>query len=79
MLLGEFTPLQWLALVEHELLLFAGIFFLLGALDEFAVDLIWAWLKLTGRARTGTLDRANFRDWELGGKAAKPIRRVDPH
>lgn len=46
---------EWLALVEHELLLFAGIFFLLGALDELAVDILWLWLKLTGRARTARL------------------------
>lgn len=38
-------------LVEHELLLFAGVFFLIGALDELAVDLIWLALKLTGRVR----------------------------
>ncbi len=53
-LLG-FAPWEWLALVEHELLLFAGIIFLLGALDEFAVDLIWIWLKLTGRAKVPRL------------------------
>lgn len=39
-------------LVEHELLLFAGLFFLIGALDELAVDLIWLWLRLTKRAQT---------------------------
>lgn len=50
-----FAPWEWLALVEHELLLFAGFFFLLGAIDEFAVDLIWIWLKLTGRAKVARL------------------------
>ena len=55
---GGFSALEWLALVEHELLLFAGIFFLLGALDEFGVDLAWLWLRLRGKARTGTVDRA---------------------
>ena len=50
--LEGFTPLDWLALAERELLLFAGAFFLLGSLDEFVVDLSWAWLKLTGKART---------------------------
>lgn len=49
---GEFTLAQWLVLVEYELLLFAGIFFLLGTIDELAVDLAWLWLKLTGRATT---------------------------
>jgi adsorption protein B len=38
MILGGWTPLQWLALVEHELLLFAGVFFLVGAADELAID-----------------------------------------
>lgn len=41
---------QWLALAERELLLFAGIFFLLGTLDELAVDLTWLWLRVTRRA-----------------------------
>lgn len=50
-----YAPWEWLALIEHELLLFAGFFFLLGALDEFAVDLIWIWLKLTGRAKVPRL------------------------
>ncbi|MGB7408801.1 MAG: glycosyl transferase family protein [Pontixanthobacter sp.] len=50
--MGEFTAWQWLMLLQHELLLFAGVFFLIGAADELAVDLIFLWLKLTGRART---------------------------
>ena len=48
---GEFDPWQWLEIVEHELLLFAAVFFLIGALDELAVDLAWLRLKLTGRTR----------------------------
>ncbi|PEQ14051.1 hypothetical protein B2G71_06520 [Novosphingobium sp. PC22D] len=39
-------------LVEHELLLFAAFWFVVGAADEFAVDLVWLWLKLTGRIET---------------------------
>lgn len=39
--MGDWSLIQWLALVEHELLLFAAAFFLWGALDEFAVDLTW--------------------------------------
>jgi adsorption protein B len=42
-------------LVEHVLILFAGLFFLIGMLDELAVDLIWLWLKLTGRANSHRL------------------------
>ena len=48
---GGFDPWQWLEIVEHELLLFAAVFFLIGALDELAVDLAWLRLKLTGRTR----------------------------
>ena len=33
-------------------MLFAGLLFLIGTLDELAVDLLWLWLRLTGRART---------------------------
>ncbi len=42
-------------LFQHELLLFAGVFFLIGAVDEICMDLAWVWLRLTGRARTGIL------------------------
>ena len=49
--LAGFDPWQWLEIVEHELLLFAAVFFLVGALDELAVDLAWLRLKLAGRTR----------------------------
>ena len=55
-------------LIEHELLLFAGFFFLLGAIDEMAVDCVWLWLKLTGRARTRKLSGAD--SGRLAGRAA---------
>src|SRR5690606_34359044 len=48
---------EWLAVLEHELLLFAGIFFLLGAAAELAVHIAWLWLKLTGRAKTPSVER----------------------
>jgi adsorption protein B len=63
-------PLEWLALVEHELLLFSAVFFLIGALDEFAVDLVWIWLRLTGRARCEQIDRHDARERPLAGPAA---------
>lgn len=63
-------PLEWLALVEHELLLFSAVFFLVGAIDEFAVDLVWIWLRLTGRARCGRIDRREARERPLAGPAA---------
>lgn len=61
---------QWLALVQHELLLFAGFFFLLGALDDLAVDGIWLWLRATGRAVTGRRDSEALRQRALHGPAA---------
>lgn len=49
-MLGGFTTGEWFVLIQHEFLLFAAVFFLLGALDEIAVDAIYLWLRLTGRA-----------------------------
>ncbi|MEP2235661.1 MAG: glycosyl transferase family protein [Alteripontixanthobacter sp.] len=68
--MGGFTAWQWLLLVEHELLLFAGIFFLIGAIDEFAVDLCWIWLRLTGRTTTARADLPAPDQRELLGPAA---------
>ena len=70
MTLVSWTWLEWLALIEHELLLFAGVFFLLGAMDEIAVDLSWFWLRLTGRAETPVLHTTNIRHRRLSGRAA---------
>jgi adsorption protein B len=42
--------LDWLQLAEHELLLFASFWFLIGAADELAIDALWGWLRLTRRA-----------------------------
>lgn len=64
------TALEWLALVEHELLLFAGVFFLLGAVDELSMDLAWIWLRLTGRAQTHSLRRSDLHYTRLSGRAA---------
>lgn len=70
MILGAWTPLQWLALGEHELLLFAGVFFLVGLFDELAIDCAWAWLWLSGRGRTLGINRANHSSVALAGPAA---------
>lgn len=64
------TPLEWLVLAERELLFFASIFFIIGALDEFALDCAWAWLRLTGRGRTLRIDRAEHTGKPLSGPAA---------
>lgn len=57
--MGDFTAWQWFVLFQHELLLFAGIFFLIGSLDELVMDCAWLWLKLTGQAVTATYDDTN--------------------
>ncbi|WP_338241164.1 glycosyl transferase family protein [Aurantiacibacter hainanensis] len=64
------TALEILALVEHELLLFAGFFFLLGAIDELSMDFAWFWLRLTGRAETPVLARSDIHHRRLSGRAA---------
>ncbi|AKH42486.1 adsorption protein B [Altererythrobacter atlanticus] len=64
------TIFEILAQAEYELLLFAGTFFLLGALDEFAMDLVWIWLRLSGRARSIRINRKRARERVLSGPAA---------
>ncbi len=59
-----------LALVQYELLLFAGVFFLVGALDEFAMDVAWVWLRLTGRTQTYIVPHDEMRGPALTGRAA---------
>ena len=68
--LSAWTLFEWLAVIEHELLLFAGIFLLIGTIDEFAVDAAWLWLRLTGRARTPKIEREGLRGAPLRGRAA---------
>lgn len=41
--------LRLLQVAEHELLLFAAFWFILGAIDELAIDIAWLWLRLTRR------------------------------
>ncbi|MBU1254583.1 MAG: glycosyl transferase family protein [Alphaproteobacteria bacterium] len=69
-LLSQLDAAEWLALVQHELFLFATFFFILGALDEFAVDLTYGWLRLRGKAATGRVDEAELRARPLAGIAA---------
>ena len=52
---GAWNVIDWLLLVERELLAFAAFWFCVGLLDEFAIDLTWLGLKLRGKARTGRL------------------------
>jgi len=64
---------QWLGLFQHELLLFAGVFFLIGALDDILVDGVWVWLKLSGKAQTQSVDRERLRERPLSAPAAVMI------
>ncbi|MEM7689086.1 MAG: glycosyl transferase family protein [Pseudomonadota bacterium] len=68
--LGQYDIWQWLALFQHELLLFAGVFFLIGAMDDIVVDAVWVWLKATGRAKTPIINRARRADQPLNGPVA---------
>ncbi|MEM1196691.1 MAG: glycosyl transferase family protein [Pseudomonadota bacterium] len=68
--MGHFSIWEWLALFQHELLLFAGVFFLIGALDDVLIDLLWVWLKLSGKAKTPEVDRAALVDEPLNGPVA---------
>ena len=61
---------EWIALIQNELLLFAVIFFLIGAIDDFAVDIYWFCLRLTGRANTSKIDAAQWSMAPLSGNAA---------
>lgn len=61
-----------LQVAKHELLLFTGFWFILGALDDFGVDLCWIWLRLTGRARSGRITRPEA-SAPLAGQAAVVI------
>ena len=66
---GIAAALHWLSLAERELLLFAGFWMAIGLLDEFAVDAVWLWCKLTGRARTTHLPEG-YGAQPLAGPAA---------
>lgn len=63
------TPLQWLQLVQYELMLFAGFWFVIGMVDEIAIDLAWLALLLRGKARAGRL-AALAQQHDLRGIAA---------
>ncbi len=63
------VALEWLMLFERELLAFAAFWFCIGLIDEFAIDLTWLWLRLTGRARTERLP-VGYGAQALSGQAA---------
>ncbi len=61
---------QWLAVLQHELLLFAGVFFLIGALDDLAVDVAWIWMRLRGHGKTQRVKRRALQARALHGPVA---------
>lgn len=63
------SVLHALVLFEHELLLFAAFWIILGAFDELAIDLCWLWLRLSGRARDLRLPE-DAETLPLAGRAA---------
>ncbi len=66
---GATSALDWLLLVERELLAFAAFWFCVGLLDELAIDFAWIGLKLSGKARTTRLPVGYGGD-PLSGEAA---------
>lgn len=58
---------DWFAFARNELSLFAAVFFLIGAIDEMAVDCTYFWLMVRGRCRTPRFDEANL--------LARPLKR----
>lgn len=66
----EFAPWQWVALLQHELLLFAGVFFLIGALDDLAVDALWLAHRAGGRGSTPRRSRSALQHRPLSGPVA---------
>lgn len=65
-------------IVEHELLLFASFWFILGALDDIAMDVVWSWLWLTGRRRDGRISEEDTVR-PLAGRAAVLIACWQEH
>jgi len=68
--IAELGVFQWVALLQHELLLFAAVFFLIGAADDLAVDGVWLWLKATGQAVTPRRSRGLLQHRPLHGPVA---------
>ncbi len=70
MLGGALTPVDWLALVHHELLLFACLFFALGSLDELVIDGLYLIGRACGRIATPVIDRNEVEGRPLSGPVA---------
>ena len=68
--MGPIAIVDGFVALQHELLLFAAVFFAVGLLDELAVDAIYAWNRLTGRLVTPRLDEDVLTQKPLSGTAA---------
>lgn len=66
---ASLSALDWLLLVERELLAFSAFWFCIGLIDEFVVDLAWLGLRLSGRTRTPRLP-VGYGSAPLSGPAA---------
>ena len=61
---------EWAIVVQAEILLFAVCFFLIGSIDDFAVDLGWLWFRLNGQAITAVIETEDWSATALRGDAA---------
>ena len=61
---------QLIGLLQLELLLFAGVFFLIGSVDEMAVDAIWIWLRARGKIQTNSISRRDLQSCQLDARIA---------
>ena len=66
---GIASVLDALVRIEHELLLFAAFWFIVGALDELAIDACWLRLRMKGLTREARLPR-DYGNAELSAPAA---------
>ncbi|WP_369025861.1 glycosyl transferase family protein [Qipengyuania sp. RANM35] len=61
---------QWYLLFHRELLLFTAAFFAVGVVDEFALDLSYLWMRITGRISTPHIRTESLPQRLLAGDAA---------
>ena len=66
----SFALVEGLVTLQHELLLFAAVFFAIGLLDELAVDAIYIWQRMRGRLATVPFDESEQARKKLSGLAA---------
>lgn len=64
-----YSLVEWLLLIERELLVFAVFWFLIGAADEILVDILWFARRLMGQGATPVVDWAPEEITPLGRMA----------